>query len=78
MNHIEAGTFNPFTAQDLNKMESTAKEMIRNKVPQSVLFEVAESRRGEMFNVIRTMVEGAGWKFEDGTTPVDGRSRLKG
>ena len=53
------------------------RDRIRTKALQSDLFERAEEQRGAMFNVIRTMVESAGWKFDDGTTPVDGRNRLK-
>lgn len=75
---LDAGTFNPFTAADLTRMEANAKAQIRTKALQSDLFERAEEQRAAMFNVIRTMVESAGWKFDDGTTPVDGRSRLKG
>ncbi|HQW41621.1 MAG: DUF4230 domain-containing protein [Flavobacteriales bacterium] len=74
---LDAGTFNPFTAADLTRMEADAKAQIRTKALQSDLFERAEEQRGAMFNVIRTMVESAGWKFDDGTTPVDGRNRLK-
>lgn len=75
---LDAGTFNPFTAADLTRMEADAKAQIRTKALQSDLFERAEEQRGAMFNVIRTMVESAGWRFDDGTTPVDGRSRLNG
>lgn len=75
---LEAGTFNPFSAADLTRMEADAKAQIRMKALQSDLFVKAEEQRSTTFNVIRTLVESAGWKFDDGTTLVDGRNRLKG
>lgn len=72
---MDAGTFNPFTAQDLTKMEATAKQMVRAKIPESGLFNTAAERKQEMLQVIRALVEGSGWKFVDAsreTTPVKG------
>ena len=72
---MEAGTFNPFTAQDLTKMEATAKNMIRAKIPESGLFRTAAERKQEMITVIRVLVESSGWTFVDAsseTTPVKG------
>ena len=39
--------------------------------------EAAEKQQGEFLVVLRAVVENAGWNFEDGATPVDGRTRLK-
>lgn len=72
---MDAGTFNPFTAQDLTKMEATAKSMVRAKIPESGLFKTAAERKQEVLQVIRALVEGSGWKFVDAsheTTPVKG------
>jgi len=72
---MDAGTFNPFTAQDLTKMEATAKNMIRAKIPESGLFRTAAERKQEMITVIRVLVESSGWTFVDAsseTTPVKG------
>ena len=64
---VDAGTFNPFTAQDLTKMEAKAKAMVRAKVPESGLFRKAADRKQDMVTIVRALVEGAGWKFEDAT-----------
>ncbi len=72
---MDAGTFNPFTAQDLTKMEATAKQMVRAKIPESGLFNAAAERKQEMLQVIRALVEGSGWRFVDAsseTSPVKG------
>ncbi len=72
---MEAGTFNPFTAQDHTRMEAQAKQMIRAKIPESGLLRAAADRKQEMIVVVRAMVESAGWKFEDATGTT---SPLKG
>lgn len=72
---MDAGTFNPFTAQDLTKMEATAKNMVRAKIPESGLFKAAAERKQEMISVIRVLTESSGWTFVDAsseTTPVKG------
>ncbi|HRH70307.1 MAG: DUF4230 domain-containing protein [Flavobacteriales bacterium] len=72
---MDAGTFNPFTAQDLTKMGSTAKSMVRAKIPESGLFRAAAERKQEMITVVRALVESSGWKFVDASgeaAPVKG------
>lgn len=64
---VEAGTFNPFTAQDLTRMEAKAKELVRAKVPESGLFRKAADRKQEMITVVRALVESSGWTFVDAT-----------
>ena len=73
---LEAGTFTDFTAADHSRINAQAKELIRSKVASSGLYEEAGKRRREMLGVLRALVEGAGWRFDDGTTPHDGRARL--
>jgi hypothetical protein len=75
---VDAGTFNPFTAQDLTKMEAKAKAMVRAKVPESGLFRKAADRKHEMVIIVRALVEGAGWTFEDATGPGEQAAPLKG
>ncbi len=75
---VDAGTFNPFTAQDLTKMEAKAKAMVRAKVPESGLFRKAADRKQEMITIVRALVEGAGWKFEDATGSREQVQPLKG
>lgn len=74
---LEAGTFNEFTAADHTKINAQAKQFIEKKIASSGLMEAAEKQQGEFLVVLRAVVENAGWSFEDGATPVDGRTRLK-
>ncbi len=72
---MEAGTFNPFTAQDLTRMEAQAKGMIQARIPESGLLRAAADRKQEMIKVVRTLVESAGWTFVDASgeaRPVKG------
>lgn len=72
---MEAGTFNPFTAQDHTRMEAQAKNMVRAKIPESGLFREAANRKQEMIKVLRALVEGSGWTFVDASdegVPVKG------
>jgi hypothetical protein len=72
---MDAGTFNPFTAQDHTRIQAQAKQMIRAKIPESGLFLAAAERKQEMINVIRALTESSGWKFVDASqvaTPVKG------
>ncbi len=61
---ISEGTFNSFTKEDYNKMNRNAKEKIREQVAQSDLFLAAEKQSNDMLDLIRFMVEGAGWKLK--------------
>lgn len=72
---MEAGTFNPFTAQDHTRMEAQAKNMVRAKIPESGLFREAANRKQQMITVVRALVETSGWTFVDAAgegVPVKG------
>lgn len=64
---LESGTFNPFTPQDLTRMEAQAKELVRRRIPESGLLRVAAERKQDMITVVRSLVESAGWTFVDAT-----------
>lgn len=64
---IEEGSFTAFTAADHTRINAQAKELIRDKVPSSGLYEAAEAQRNDMLLVLRAVVENAGWRFVDGT-----------
>lgn len=63
---IEEGSFTSFTADDHTRINTTAKELIRDKVPSSGLYEAAEAQRDDMLLVLRAVVENSGWRFVDG------------
>ncbi|MBK8340799.1 MAG: DUF4230 domain-containing protein [Flavobacteriales bacterium] len=75
---LEAGTFNDFTAADHTHINAQAKQLIERKVAGSGLFQAAEAQKGEFLLVLQAVVENGGWRFEDTTASVDGRTRLKG
>ncbi|MCB0757948.1 MAG: DUF4230 domain-containing protein [Flavobacteriales bacterium] len=64
---LEAGSFTSFTASDHSKINAQAKDLMRQAVEQSGLFEAAEMRREELLPVLRSIVESAGWTL---TTPT--------
>lgn len=61
---ITEGTFNSFTKDDYNKMNNNAKEKIRDQVGKSDIFLAAEKQSNDMLDLIRFMVEGAGWELK--------------
>lgn len=61
---ITEGTFNSFTKEDYNKMNNNAKEKIREQVGKSDIFLAAEKQSNDMLDLIRFMVEGAGWTLQ--------------
>lgn len=61
---LSQGTFNSFSAEDYNKINSTAKELIESQAQRSDLFLTAEAQSQEMLEMIRFMVEGSGWRLE--------------
>lgn len=74
---LEEGTFNTFSAADHTRINAQAKELIRGKVAASGLYAAAEAQRNEMLQVLKAVVENAGWAFDDRVSPVDGRTRLQ-
>lgn len=75
---LEEGTFTTFTAADHSRINAQAKELIRNKVATSGLYQAAEAGRNDMLLTLRAVVENAGWTFDDRVSPQDGRKLLKG
>lgn len=61
---ITEGTFNSFSEADYNMMNKNAKETIRQKAISSDLFLAAEKQSNNMLDLIKFMVEGAGWQLQ--------------
>lgn len=61
---IQEGMFNAFSKDDYNKLNANAKDFIRQKAQESDLFDKADLQRNKMFEMIRLLVENAGWKLE--------------
>ena len=67
---LEAGMFNAFTAEDMNKIEKDVKARMRSKVVQSDLFRQAEIRKLDIYRNLREKAALTGWKvaYKDGMT----------
>jgi len=61
---ITEGSFNKFSEADLNKINERAKEFIRKTALESEIVQNAEIRGNKVFELIRYMVENAGWTLE--------------
>ena len=59
---ITEGFFNQFSTEDYNKVNARAKEFVVSQVHKSSLMEAADEKRNELLEIIRYMVEQAGWK----------------
>lgn len=59
---ITQGTFNPFTADDYNRINKGAKNFIRKKAEDSILMESAEKQKDEIMDMLKTLFEATGWK----------------
>lgn len=61
--NISNGLFTAFSSEDYNRINSEAKALIRKKAGP-VLLPAAEEQAEKIIDVIRFMVESAGWKLE--------------
>ena len=61
---IQEGIFNSFTGQDYNKINSAAKDFILKKAQESDLFDAAKGQKDNLFEMMRFMVESAGWELK--------------
>lgn len=68
---LDAGTFNSFTAQDITRIERNAKNVVRKKVLDSGLFRAAADGKQEMTSIVKSLVENAGWHFQEGSSTLD-------
>lgn len=72
---IEESWFNSFTATDYNRLNKEAKEKLRAAALESNLLEQAQEQGNQLIEVIRTLVETAGWtlQYDNGLVnmPID-------
>lgn len=69
---LKQGTFNSFTETDYNELMEDAKRFIEQKAQESELIDSAEAQGIEILDLIRFLVENAGWevRFETATGPL--------
>ncbi|WP_299384601.1 DUF4230 domain-containing protein [uncultured Lacinutrix sp.] len=58
------GMFNKFQASDLTDLHNEAKLHIRDKVPQSGLFQIAQNEALDSIFIIEGLVQTIGWKLD--------------
>lgn len=60
---LDEGLFNHFSPQELTAISEKAKQQVLGQVKASGLFSEAAKQQGEIIAVVRSLVEGAGWKL---------------
>jgi hypothetical protein len=66
---ITEGSFNSFSASDYTKLNEKAKKFVEAQAQKSPLLESAKKQGIQMLDVIKIMIESAGWKVEIINTP---------
>jgi hypothetical protein len=61
---ISNGIFTEFSAEDYNKINKRAKDLIREQALKSNLLPAAREQGAKIVDLARFMTESAGWKFE--------------
>jgi len=61
---ISEGLFASFTPDDYNRINQRAKDLIRDQAQKSTLLPAARDQAAKMLDLIRFMVESAGWRLE--------------
>ncbi len=61
---ISEGLFSSFSPEDYTRINQRAKELIRTNALKSSLLSEADVQGAKMLDLMRFMVEGAGWKLK--------------
>jgi hypothetical protein len=56
--------FSTFTPEDYTRINQRAKDLIRDQATKSNLLPAAQEQAAKIIDLIRFMVENAGWKLE--------------
>ena len=60
------GLFASFSPEDYTRINQRAKDLIRDNALKSKLLTEADEQGAKMLDLMRFMVEGAGWKLQIG------------
>lgn len=71
------GLFNKFEANDLTELHNEAKQHIRDKVPESGLFQIAQKEALESILLIENIVETIGWRLDYSALKIDNLQETK-
>ena len=61
---ISEGLFASFTPEDYNRINQRAKDLVRDQALKSSLMPAARDQAAKMLDLIRFMVESAGWRLD--------------
>ena len=61
---ISQGTFNRFTNEDYNMINSRAKQYVAEKAKDSELLQAAEEQKQELIDMLNLLVQAGGWKLK--------------
>ncbi|QXP60283.1 DUF4230 domain-containing protein [Olleya sp. HaHaR_3_96] len=71
------GYFNKFEATDLTNLSEEAKQHIRDKVPESGLYNVARKEALESLLLVENIVETIGWRLDYSALTLKSNEKLK-
>lgn len=71
------GYFNKFEATDLTDLHNEAKIHIKDKIPESGLFQAAQKEALEAILLIENIVQTIGWKLDYSALKIDGHTQKK-
>ena len=71
------GVFNKFEASDLTELHSKAKEHIRDKVPESGIYNIAKQEALEAIHLIENLVNTIGWKLDYSALKIEDKEEKK-
>lgn len=71
------GYFNKFEATDLTDLHNEAKIHIKDKIPESGLFQAAQKEALEAILLIENIVQTIGWKLDYSALKIDGDTQKK-
>ncbi len=71
------GWANPFTSTDLTEINREAKQHIRDKIPQSGLYDEAKTQALETVQLMQKLVETIGWKLDYSALEIPAHKETK-
>ncbi len=71
------GLFNKFEANDLTDLHNEAKQHIRDKVPESGLYQIAQKEALDSILLIENIVETIGWTLDYSALEIKGETSQK-
>jgi predicted SPOUT superfamily RNA methylase MTH1 len=69
------GYFNKFEANDLTDLQNEAKIHIKDKIPESGLYQAAQKEALEAILLIENLVQTIGWKLDYGSLKIEDKDQ---